>query len=232
MLTTPVNGAIAVRAPALPRIPTSVGEIGYHFRMKLLLFSDLHNDPEAAQHIVKRSLDFDILVGAGDFGVMRRGIDTCIAVLKAIETPTVVVPGNAESVDELARACEVWPEARVLHGSGVRLQGQDFYGLGGGVPETPFGSWSYDFSEQEARELLADCPDGAVLVSHSPPQGAADVSPAGDHLGSVALREIVERTRPVLVVCGHIHHSAGTRSTLSNVPVVNAGPGGIEIELP
>lgn len=52
---------------------------------------------------------------------------------------------------------------------------------------TPFGSWSWDFTEDEADELLADCPEGAVLVSHSPPRGAADVSSGGDHLGSRAV---------------------------------------------
>ena len=90
----------------------------------------------------------------------------------------------------------------------------------------------HDFSEQEARKLLRACPNGAVLVSHSPPLGAGDISETGAHLGSVALLETVERTCPALVVCGHIHPSSGTRSSLDKVPVINAGPGGLEIELP
>ena len=86
--------------------------------------------------------------------------------------------GNNESTEELIDACRNWPSAHVLHGSGITLAGVTFFGLGGGVPVTPFGSWSYDFTEEQAAELLSGCLAGGELVSHSPPQGAVDVSSA------------------------------------------------------
>lgn len=199
--------------------------------MRLLLFSDLHGDRAAAQRLVARAAEVDVVVGAGDFGVMRRGVGRCFQELREIDRPAVLVPGNAESFEQLEQASRVWPAARVLHGGGVEILGQRFFGLGGGVPVTPFGPWSYDFSEDDARALLADCPEGAVLVSHSPPYGVVDVSSRGRHLGSVALREAIERTRPRLVACGHIHDAAGERATLGGTLVVNAGPGGVEVEL-
>src|SRR5262249_7874393 len=104
-------------------------------------------------------------------------------------------------------------------------------GLGGGVPVTPFGSWSYDLTEEQAAGLLAGCPPGAVLVSHSPPQGAVDVSSRGQSLGSVSVRAAIQRTRPLLVVCGHIHASAGQQASIGTTPVVNAGPAGVWWEL-
>jgi Icc-related predicted phosphoesterase len=119
----------------------------------------------------------------------------------------------------------------VLHGSGVTVAGVEFFGLGGGVPVTPFGDWSYDFTEEQAAELLAGCPAGCVLVSHSPPKGAVDLSSGGQSLGSVAVRDVIVRQRPVLVVCGHIHGSAGRQAVIGTAPVVNAGPGGVEWEL-
>lgn len=136
--------------------------------MRLLLFSDLHTDLVAAASIVERAPGFDAVVGAGDFAVKRHGLDRIVEVLAAIETPAVLVPGNGESAEELTAACRGWPAAHVLHGTGVDIGGVPFFGLGGGVPVTPFGSWSYDFTEDEARDLLAPCPEGAVLVSHSP----------------------------------------------------------------
>ncbi|MXX68956.1 MAG: serine/threonine protein phosphatase [Gemmatimonadales bacterium] len=199
--------------------------------MRLLLFSDLHTDLAAAASIVERAAGFDAVVGAGDFAVKRRGLDTIIEVLAAIETPTVLVPGNGESAEELSNACDGWPAAHVLHGTGVEIGGMPFFGLGGGVPVTPFGAWSYDFTEDEARNLLAPCPEGAVLVSHSPPLGHADAAASGRHVGSTAVLEAIERTRPRLVVCGHIHDSWGVRSRAGHTPVVNAGPGGVEWRL-
>jgi Icc-related predicted phosphoesterase len=44
----------------------------------------------------------------------------------------------------------------------------------------------------------------------------------------VAVREAALRLRAVLVVCGHIHGSAGTQALVGSSPVINAGPGGVE----
>src|SRR5262249_13196515 len=137
-----------------------------------------------------------------------------------------------ESYEELARACAAWPTAHVLHGSGVTVAGVSFYGIGGGIPVTPFGSWSYDFTEEQETELLAGCPVGGVLISHSPPNGTLDVSARGQTLGSVAVREAVLRQRPALVVCGHIHACAGQQAAIGPTSVINAGPQGVEWELP
>jgi Icc-related predicted phosphoesterase len=199
--------------------------------MKLLLFSDLHADAKAAARLVGLTRAVDVVVGAGDFGNVRRQLDVCLDILRAIDRPTVLVAGNSESTEELVEACHDWPSARVLHGSGGEIDGVPFFGLGGGVPVTPFGAWSYDFTEDEAAALLASCPPGAVLVSHSPPKGAVDVSSSGQSLGSVAVRDAVLSLRPRLVVCGHIHACAGQRAAIGPTTVVNAGPRGIVWDL-
>lgn len=160
--------------------------------MKLLLFSDLYCDKTAARRLVQQAKAADVVIGAGDFGNMRQGLNVVLGLLREIDRPAVLVPGNAESVEELTAACRSWRSAHVLHGSGASIDGIAFYGLGGAVPVTPFGSWSYDFSEQQAAELLAGCPAGCVLVSHSPPKGTVDVSSSGKSLGSQAVRATIE----------------------------------------
>ena len=95
-----------------------------------------------------------------------------------------------------------------------------------------YGAWSYDFSDEQAIQLLADCPPGCVIISHSPPHGVVDVDGSGRHLGSRAIYDTIVRVRPWLVVCGHIHASAGQQAMLSPTPVVNAGPDGVEWRLP
>jgi Icc-related predicted phosphoesterase len=200
--------------------------------MKLLLFSDVHANDEAACRLVESSRCVDVVVGAGDFATARHNLRRCIDVLRSIDRPAILVAGNNESTDELVQACRGWTHAHILHGSAITVAGVTFFGLGGGIPVTPFGPWSYDFTEEQATTLLAGCPTGCVLVSHSPPQGAVDVSSSGRHLGSVAVREAVVRCRPVLVVCGHIHASAGEQALIGTSPVVNAGPVGRTWELP
>lgn len=199
--------------------------------MRLLLFSDLHCDTAASQRLVEMGRNVDVAIGAGDFGQVRRRVGVAIDVLRDMPCPTVVVPGNNESLAELVEACRGWDSVHILHGTGVTIGGINFFGLGGGVPVTPFGSWSYDFTEAEAAELLKDFPAGGVLVSHSPPKGVLDVRESGTSCGSTTVRELIRTRKPALVVCGHIHACWGRSETVDDTIVVNAGPKGFELDL-
>jgi Icc-related predicted phosphoesterase len=200
--------------------------------MKVLAFSDLHRDLDAAADLVARAGDADLVVGAGDFGSVHDGVGETIAALAGIETPTLLVPGNNETEDELRAAVTAagWGAATVLHGEVAEVCDTAFFGLGAGVPTTPW-DWSFDLTEDEAAAMLASCPEGAVMVVHSPPAGHCDRSSAGEHLGSAAILAAVERAEPPLVVCGHIHEAWGDRSEIGPSKVANLGPGGAEFEV-
>ena len=194
--------------------------------MRVLAFSDVHRDGRQAARLADMAGDADVVVAAGDFASVHRGLDELIDMLVVIETPTVLVPGNNETDEALRAACEGWAAATVLHGEGVEIEGRAFYGLGGGVPTTPW-PWSFDLTEEEAAAALDGCPDGAVLVSHSPPKGVLD----GRGLGSEAVLRAIEEKRPPLVVCGHIHECGGEEATVGDTRVLNAGPAGTFIEV-
>jgi uncharacterized protein len=208
---------VRVRVP--PRVLTEL-------TMKLLLFSDVHCSRPAVQRLLEQAAGADILVGAGDFGIMRRGTVETLAPFRDVGKPFVAVPGNAESIEQLQAALS-WENAYALHGNEAVVNGITFFGFGGGVPVTPFGEWSYDFTEGEASLALQLVAAGSLLVVHSPPHGVVDRSSRGMHLGSTAIRDTILRTRPALVVCGHIHDCSGQIESLGGTPVVNAGPLGI-----
>ena len=195
--------------------------------VKLLTFSDIHDDLHAASHLIKQSAKVDVVVGAGDYKMPHNDLGEIIRSLMKIEKPTVLVSGNCENAEELKDACRAWPNAHALQGEQVTLGGISFFGIGGGIPITPFGSWSYDFSENEAWQMLKNCPPGGVLISHSPPKGILDISSNGESLGSTAVRETIIAKNPQLVVCGHIHASAGQIEHLGDTTIINAGPQGI-----
>ncbi len=197
--------------------------------MKLLAFSDLHRDHRRAERLVEMAQDVDVVIGAGDFATMHQGLASTIEALSSIPVPAVLVPGNAETDIELWQACASWPSAHVLHGEAKEIAGAQFFGLGGAVPPTPF-PWSFDLSEAEAAAKLETCPDGAILVLHSPPKGHLDEA-GGRHLGSEAVLAAIERKRPVLAVCGHVHPCWGREATVGTTPVVNVGPEGRLFEI-
>jgi Icc-related predicted phosphoesterase len=198
--------------------------------MKILAFSDLHRDLPQAAELVGMSAEADVMIGAGDFASVHEGLGETIDALSAIETPTVLVPGNNETETALREAASGWSAATVLHGGGTTIDGVEFYGLGAGIPVTPW-DWSFDLDDEAAATMLGPCPRDAVLVLHSPPQGHCDANGSGDHFGSQALLRAIEEKAPRVAVCGHIHESWGCESQIGSSPVRNLGPKGTWIEV-
>lgn len=190
--------------------------------MKILAFSDLHLARARAEDIVAASRSADLVIGAGDFCNMRKGIAEAMGLLAGIEKPLVMVPGNNESLEELQMAAP--KGAHVLHGDMIEIDGVNIFGLGGGVPVTPFGAWSWDLTEDEADELLQKSFGADVIVSHSPPKGIADRTSDGISVGSMAVYTAAEWVQPKLLLCGHIHDCWGEEGMIDETRVKNLGP--------
>ncbi|HXR61769.1 MAG TPA: metallophosphoesterase family protein [Solirubrobacterales bacterium] len=198
--------------------------------MRILAFSDLHRDLTQGEQLVEMSAEADVVIGAGDFASVHEGLEETIDALAGIEAPTVLVPGNNETADALRAATGDWNAALVLHGEGTTIDGVEFFGLGAGIPVTPW-EWSFDLDDEAATEMLAPCPEGAVLVLHSPPKDHCDSAAGGGNFGSPALLHAIEEKRPRLAVCGHIHESWGCESEIGGTPVRNLGPKGTWLEV-
>lgn len=198
--------------------------------VKLFAFSDLHRDLGRARSLVERSAEADVVIGAGDFASVHEGLEETIGALASIDTPTVLVPGNNETADALRETASGWSSATVLHGESAEIGGVTFFGLGAGIPTTPW-DWSFDLTDEEATQALSACPAGAVLVLHSPPRGHCDIAGSGQNLGSQALANAIERLAPPLAVCGHIHESWGARSRVGETEIANLGPDGASFEI-
>ena len=83
-----------------------------------------------------------------------------IDALAAISTPTLLVPGNNETEEALREATAGWSAATVLHGDSTEVDGVTFFGLGAGIPVTPW-DWSFDLSDDEATDAARRLPGRA-----------------------------------------------------------------------
>lgn len=193
--------------------------------MRVLAFSDVHCDLAAVEALVERARDVDVVAAVGDFARVHEGLEETVAPLRGIEVPVLLVPGNNETVDALRGVCEGWDGARVLHGESAEVDGVSFFGIGAGVPTTPW-DWSFDLTEEEAGEMLAAMQEGSVLLSHSPPKGHVDKG-----FGSEAVARAAEEKGARAVLCGHIHEEWGNESRIGRTPVRNLGPDGYVLEL-
>ena len=84
-----------------------------------------------------------------------------------------------------------------------------------------FMRWAFMKPAADLEELYAQIPAGVdILVSHQPPYGYGDQMPAdaatqiaAEHVGSQQLLAAIDRVKPRVVVCGHIHLGYGSTRT-------------------
>ncbi|MDY6769733.1 MAG: metallophosphoesterase family protein [Candidatus Nanohaloarchaea archaeon] len=196
--------------------------------MKVLALSDIHAAVGEVEDILHREQDHDLVLIAGDItdpsaddyaGAARTVLD----MLDEEGGFVKAVPGNMD--DE--RVLELLIEHRVnLHKNLFSMQDHEFVGFGGG--RTPFDT-PFEPADAERGEVLRQLLERAtterrVIVSHEPPADTgADVTSDGEHVGSEALRGIIDEEHVELVLSGHIHESR-TVDEVAGTTVVNPGP--------
>jgi Icc-related predicted phosphoesterase len=176
---------------------------------KLLAFSDLHSDEEALDGLRMLSAreNFDAIICAGD--ITNRGpLSYAKDLINLFDQKFYFVHGNMDTsivIDELRK------HKGYIHGRKLNFLDWNIVGIGGSNP-TPFSTPS-EMSELQIKELLNDCePDyNTILVSHAPPKGFFDLVNENSHVGSEAILEVLEKTKPLMLLCGHIHEHFGKK---------------------
>ncbi len=192
--------------------------------MRILAFSDLHCDREAAKAIVDKSSSADIVLGAGDFGIRGERSTELFDILQEIKVPLLIVSGNHDRRSELASYCATQEHIYFLDGSSQEINGVTIFGLGGEIPSRSDADWNETLEEAEAASQLLRAKTHHVLLTHTPPYGFCDLQKDGAHEGSEAITDAIRRNTPSLCLCGHIHHSWGRIQQLEKTTVHNLGP--------
>jgi uncharacterized protein len=194
--------------------------------MKILALSDIHGSYDLAQRILRREANVDLVVIAGDItthGSRTEALEA-VAVLRAMAPRVLAIAGNMDSENIDAGLAE---EGIGIDGSGVIVGEAGFFGVSGGprsILRTP-----YERTEEELFRRAEQGWEGVaasrwkIFVPHAPPHGTRlDTIRMGLHVGSTGVRKFVDAHQPDLVVCGHIHESAG-KDALGKTQMVNCG---------
>ena len=185
--------------------------------------SDLHGDAGKARAFARRILHkkVDAVVIAGDLtnegtGKVAKEILDAFAGFRVF-----AVPGNMDN-EEVVNALE--EKGMSLHKKAVKFNGYWFVGLGGAKPVNTY--YRLNIGELEAKKYLSGLMEGkenVILLSHSPPSGTGiSMSGSGFDLGVGAIRAAIEKYRPKVCICGHVHESMG-QEMVGETLCVNTG---------
>jgi len=196
--------------------------------LRILATADYHGNAEAIRKTATkaRSIQVDVVVVCGDithFGSVRQARELLLP-LRDPEHLVLFVAGNCDP-PSLTEDIE---EIESIHGKCRQVDSIDFLGVGGSSL-TPLGT-PFELAESHIADLLkrgfggCHIANKTVLVSHSPPVNTAlDLAFTGEHVGSTSVRKFIERVRPALALCGHIHEARGV-DRINGTVLVNPGP--------
>jgi Icc-related predicted phosphoesterase len=195
--------------------------------MRIAYVVDVHDAFEAVPHALAEIGPVDVLVVGGDITTLGTPGDAerAIELWRPLAPRLLAVAGNMDSpaIDE--RLVELGVS---LDGRGVTIGDLGIAGVSAAPLSplnTPHELPDDEFARRAAIGLdeVRDC-RVRILCPHAPPYGTAcDRLRSGQHVGSPALRALVEREQPDVVFCGHIHESRG-EDTIGVSRIVNPGP--------
>lgn len=180
--------------------------------MKILAVADIHGAQYRLNLVLKNIERYspDIVVICGDITQFGPG-ELAKNFLDQIPVETLAITGNIDTADVKQGIDD--SNAINIEMKRVVKKGIPFVGISGAILK--------QFKIIDEKKLLDE---NSVLVSHEPPHGAQDKIFLGMHSGSKELKEIVEKYKPRLLLCGHIHEDPGFTKN-GETTVVNCSMG-------
>ncbi len=180
--------------------------------VKILATADIHGS-QFRLNIVLKNIELfspDLVIICGDITQFGPG-ELAKTFLDQIPVETFAITGNIDTPD-VAEGIDNSKASRIELKKIVK-NGIPFVGIS--------GVDSREFKTFEEKKLLDE---KTILITHVPPFGAQDKVFLGMHGGSKELREMIDKYKPRLVLCGHIHEDPGL-SKVKETFVVNCSMG-------
>ena len=199
--------------------------------MKIAAIGCIHNEIERLPILFEKvaSYEPDILISVGDIAdaSFPKGFEPIdigkifLEEAKEYFKKILIVPGTWDK-----DLISFFQKQNVLiHGRGESIGDVGIYGFGGA--QTPFNT-PYEPSDKEIEEGLRkafnEIKDKKIKIqaTHAPPFNSTLDLVGNKHVGSLAVRKIIEEFSPQVAICAHIHESVG-RDFIKNSLAINVG---------
>ncbi len=138
-----------------------------------------------------------------------------------------IVPGNHED-ESLEEDCKNLKHITYVHKALYQHKGYSFlfYGLNGFDMDDMYAKKFFDTAMEDVKKNQI-----VVFVSHGPPYGTKLDELEGQHVGDRELLKAINKYKPQLCICGHIHPNFGKHQVIKHTLVINPGPTGKILEI-
>ena len=180
--------------------------------MKILSIADLHGSQYRLNIVLDNIKRYnpDLVVICGDITQFGPG-EVAKNFLDQIPIDTYAITGNIDTLDVVKGIKE--SKATFLELNKIKRSEYTFVGTNG-----------IDNNQVEKLDDKKYFDKKTILITHIPPYKTQDKVFIGVFGGSVELRNIIEKYKPILVLCGHIHEDPGYTNIFNSI-IVNCSMG-------
>jgi uncharacterized protein len=214
--------------------------------MRILSAGDLHGDSGLAKKLAEKAAkeNVDLVILCGDLTEGDEKTDNLIGPFLKQGKKVVLVPGNHESVATADFLSKVYG-VKNLHGYGIKIfdpkhstdkdsKDKKYIGLFGcsGV-----NIGIHQVTDKEAYDMLVKGhgyvkdADVRIMVSHVHPSGTKMEKFTQFFEGSKALRRVIDKFQPDIMLCSHVHEAEGLEEKVGKTRVINVGQRGKIIDV-
>ncbi|TKJ17164.1 hypothetical protein CEE44_01355 [Candidatus Woesearchaeota archaeon B3_Woes] len=201
-------------------------------KLRILAAGDIHGDVDLAEKLAKKAKKehVDLVVLCGDITYADQSTANLIKPFKKLHEKVLLIPGNHEPVATADFLAEFY-EIKNIHGYSVKYKDVGIFGAGGA------NIGLFQLKEKEIYDLLKKGFDKIkylkknIMVTHVHPSGTKMEKFTKIFPGSEGVKRAVEKLKPDILLCSHVHEAEGIEEKIGKTKVINVGRRGKIIEI-
>jgi len=200
--------------------------------MKILAAGDIHGDQGLAKKLAERAdkENVELVILCGDITNFDQSTDNLIKPFVERKKKVLLIPGNHDSFATADFLAEVYG-VKNIHGYSVKYDDIGIFGCGGanvGVAqldeEELFDTLKKGFEKVEYLKKK-------IMVTHVHPAETKMEKFTQFFPGSQGIKKAVEKFKPDIMLCSHVHEAEGIEEKIGKTKVINVGKKGKVIDI-
>jgi len=202
-------------------------------KLKILAAGDIHGDSDLAKKLAIKAEkeNVDLVILCGDLTMNDQEAHDIVGPFVKKKKKVLLIPGNHDTFATTEFLAEIY-DVKDIHGYSVKYKDVGIFGAGG----ANIGPHSV-LTEKELYDLLKKGHDKVkylkkqLMVTHVHPTGTLMEKFSDFVPGSKGIKKAVEKFKPDILLCSHVHEAEGIEEMIGKTKVINVGKKGKIIEI-